>query len=266
MRTNLKEKTISEGELFSVLFLCRFSSLIITKEINFLHLLYESVLSILLVFIAYLVYKRANFSSYYIKIPVAVLCAFSACLTFYSILDFKENAISLGISSLFIFITVFLCAFYSAYLGAQAFSRFAPVCFVIVLSACAVGMLSVMKSVDINEFESVNDESGFAVSLLKCFDVPAVFLALSNSVKSNHKRALTLSLLGSFGVALLLYSVCAFVLKKAVVYYPYPVFTLFQLGEIGTYNKLDMLFTSPFLTAAFIKLSALFYGVIKVIK
>ena len=47
-------------------------------------------------------------------------------------------------------------------------------------------------------------------------------------------------------------------LKNAAEFYPYPVFTLLQLAQAGEFNKLDILFTVPLITAEYIKYTVVF--------
>lgn len=257
---------ITNTELFSLVFVLRFTSLIIIEKISLLSVLSELILSFVLLFSAYYLSKRLDYSKRYFKSFICALCIVLSVMTFFSIIDFKQRAISLKLPSLLIIIVILASAVYCASLGIQGLLRFAPLCLFIIALSSLTGMFSVLSSADFSELSKVNFKSLVPLDLIKCFDVFIVYSLLFNELENERLKTFSLSLLGSYLSAIAIYAVCISVVGKAQKYYPYPIFTMFQLGSIGSYNKLDILFTSPFLTGAFLRLSIFIYGIIRVVK
>ena len=266
MTVNNSKVQISEAELFSVLFLSRFSSLLITRGISVFSFALELLLSAALSVLAYVAFKKANTQKMYFKITLAAFCVFLSALTLYSVYDFKSNAISLRISVVFIVLIFLGCTVYCAFLGVQSFSRFAPVCLAVIVLACVAVALGTLNDAEMKKLEGVEITNLFPLNFFKCIDIPIVFLLLAENTGKKQGRALASSILLSYFCTLLVYILCVAVVGQTEKIHEFPIFTLFQLGEIGSYNKLDILFTSPFLMAVFVKLSAYCYGILRVIK
>ena len=259
-------KKVTNAELFALVFVSRFTALIIAERISFLSLVFEMLFSFIMLISAHFLSKKFDFSSRGFRLFAGALCLVLAALTFYSVIDFKESAISLKMPSILIFFIILLSALYCAYLGLYGLVRFAPVCFSIVFISAVIGVLSVVKTVD---FSSISGEvfKGISVfNLLKCVDVFALYLLIADESEQGRIKPFSLSVLASYLFAFAVYFVCASVVGNAQKYYPYPLFTMFQLGSIGSYNKLDILFTSPFLTGAFLKLCVFLYGAGRAVK
>ncbi len=253
---NTKPGIISPFQLFTLLLTSRISGLAVTNEITVFGFLFQFALSFVLSGAAYVISKTNRISGKVRRAYLTVFCILLTGATVFTLLDFKERAISLNVPDVFAAVLLCSAVLYSASLGMEAVARFSQFSAFIIVAAVFLGTAVNIRRV--NNFSEIRPEIyGISpLSIIKCFDIPVLYLLYSPYVKGKKEKALAGSVIASYSVSFVLYLICFFVLKSSAEYYPYPVFTLFQLGEIGSYNKLDILFTAPLVCALFVKLSA----------
>ena len=250
----MNSKTISEKQLFCMLFTSRLAALMITGEITLMNFFIQLFLCAFFgVFAALISERKAVGKSF--KRTLRLLCLIPALATVYSISDFKENAVVINVSPVLSLALITAAVLYCASLGIQAPARLSGMCALLLTISLLTGILSNIKGADFKNIMELKCSGILPLDVIKCLDIPLLYLRFCEYASGNKKRALALSVVLPFVLAGAVHSACAIVLKQAVDLYHYPVFTLFQLGQIGTYNKIDILFTAPMLTAVFLKLS-----------
>lgn len=246
--------------LFCLLVTARLSGLAVTRGITVFSFLVQLALSVLLSLIVYKISERGLSLSRGVLLPLITVVSGATALTLF---DFKENALTLNVPDLFIALILIACVSYSSSLGAEGVSRFSQLSALILVVSLILGMLFNIQRVNI--YEEIKPEIFriYPESIIKCLDIPVLYLVFSPYVQHKKEKALAASVAVSYGLSFILYLMSALVLREASAYYNYPVFALFQLGEIGGYNKLDILYSAPLTAAIFTKLSALFVRVKK---
>ena len=258
MKREAKER-ISSYQLFSLLFVSRLSALMISGEVTLMSFFVQFILSVSLCALAYFAAIKVKNTD----ALVYTLCIILSVATIYSLADFKEKAVVENISDVLSLMSVIGAVLYTSSLGIQASARFAGMSAIILVTALSAGILSNVKQISAISISSCLRFGISPVNIIKCVDIPAIFLKLHNNTNGNIKRPLFYSVAASYGLCAAVWAVCALTLRDAAALYAYPVFTLFQLGQFGSYNKLDILFTSPMLIAVFLKLSIFFQKVKK---
>ncbi len=256
-----KKERISSPQLFCILFSSRLAGLMITGEITLESFFAQLALTSGLSALAYVLADKLKRTEIREK-AACFLCIIIALVSFFSVSDFKENAVIIGVSSLLSVAVIALAVLYTARLGVETVARISGLCAAALSVMILIGILSNLKACSPASWY-VRAEGFSPLNIIKSLDIPVLYFRLSKNVKGNKKRALALSVALSYAAAAAMYAVCAMLLGSAVKHYCYPVFTAFQLGVIGSYNKLDIMFTAPMLSAFYLKLSALLVRVKK---
>ena len=256
--TEIKSEKVPSAQLFCILFTVRLSSLFLSEDVTLLYAAFQLVLTFVLSALACIVSARMKGE---IKSKAFLfLIAVTVCVpSLVSLLDFKNKAVAVGIPVAAIVLIFVLAIGYSSSLGLCCAARLAPVCAAVLLFSVAVGFfgnLSLAKPYSIPP----SDMSKWAFGALKCLDAPALILILKNKTRADTKSAF-LSVICSYGCAFFLFLMCAFRLREAAGFYPYPVFALFQLARAGDFDKLDIVFTVSLTVAEYLKYTVFFSGV-----
>ncbi len=251
--TEAKKGKISPLGLFCILLTARLSGLAVTHEITFFSFVFQLALSSVLALAAYRISKAGINCSRRRLVPFGIILAGTTAI---SLFDFKENAISLNVPDILIAAVFSAAVLYSASLGTEAVARFSQFSASILIISLFLGIVCNIRRVNFSDEIKPEIYGISPISIIKCLDIPVLYLIFSPCTKGKKEKALAASLAVSYAFAFLLYFMCFFVLKNAAKYYHFPVFTLFQLGEIGSYNKLDIMYSAPLTAALFTKLSA----------
>lgn len=171
--------------------------------------------------------------------------------------------------SMLVFIIVsFVAVGYSAYLGIEALGRFAGFC--AVLLVIAVGTVVLCNLDNFNNlnfypiFENPSDNIIKNTLLFMSNSVePALFLCLSKNTGKSGIKAFYLGVsMAYFTIFLLLFFTLG-VLGKNAGLQTFPIFSLFQMASVFDFSRMDMLHTSFWVMAMFLKSSTLIYSASK---
>ena len=238
-----KVNQISGGQLLFLLVLFRLASLLFTTSMSYVFLLSEAVVTIafsLLVFkldkAGVKAQKRAAL------IPLSLLLLVLVFLDIKDYFIFTEKVSHSDVSIWLIIGILVLFSVYCGMLGTEAVARFSALGLIIVLVCVIVAITTNIKEFRTDFLAYPQNKNVDAISLLRCLDVPLVFLLLAPKTADKKARALAV---GSTAPYLLIFAVvlmCRAIMGRTAEIYKSPVFALFQLGEIGSFTKLDILY------------------------
>lgn len=166
--------------------------------------------------------------------------------------------------AIFIFIG-FLAICYGAYLGIESLARFGSFCAVLLVIAVGLVVLCNIKSFNPLNFYPLYQNKGksfwlgtllFAANSME----PPLLFCLAPLTNGNVKKPYLLGISSAFGVIFLLLFFSLGVLGSNGNLQPFPIYSFFQMASAFDIARLDMLHTSFWILAMFLKAGVLVFG------
>ncbi|MBQ7204044.1 MAG: GerAB/ArcD/ProY family transporter [Eubacterium sp.] len=256
---------ISGSQLALVLCVFRLSTLLVIKSISLEQLVLELVISVLLCAFVYAISSRVKVNktlAYLVALFVLVIALSDAAEYFVFLSQTGRNEIPLW--AIILFLTAF--SIYSAAMKIEAVSRFCAPAVIFCLVCFFAISLANIRNIELQNLTVLQSREIKPLYLLKCVDMPLVFLLLKDEKKKENRKCLSVSLLISYSACFLLNLMCRVTMGESIKFYKHPVLVLFQLGEAGSFTKLDLMFPSVILILLLCELAlalSLFYKVRK---
>lgn len=161
-------------------------------------------------------------------------------------------------------VVIALCAFYGAYLGIEALSRFSAFIFVLLFGSILFALFSNLKNYqEINLYPVITNNSQDIlkniVFMTSSTSEIAVFLCLSKKVNGKAVKPFIWSVIVIFFIMFLLLLFVVAVMGDAASLQAFPLYTLFQMAKIGLLERIDILYLSFWIFGIFIKAVTLIY-------
>lgn len=253
-----KAKTgqISHRQLFCLLIIIRLATLVLSNSVSYVQFAAELSVTAVLSAAAFFTVKITD-GTYpkAVKILLAVLFAASPFADLFSYYQFTTQVAHPEVPVWVIGVVLAGFSVYSGLLKTEAVARFSALAVTVVLLCIGLTVLTNIKEIRPDFFAAAQNEKIDLASLIKCFDVPILYLLLAPKTSEHAGRSLTFSVAASYSVYIGVVMMCRAVLGKTVNYYKSPVFALFQLGEAGNFTKLDLLYICTVLVLLFCELS-----------
>ena len=247
---------ISAGQLLSLLIMLRLATLMLVRSVSYAQLLSTAVVTAALSLAAYLMYRYSDVhKSKFVKALLTFAVAFCAVCDAVVYFDFTVKVAHPEVPLWVIISVLALFSLYSGLLGTEAVARFASLAVIVVLLCVAVAVSTNLADVKRSFFLYPQSESVSVFELAKCVDIPALFLLLAPKTTEKQGRALVLGNIIPYSVSLAVIMMCRAVVGRTAHYYRSPIFALFQLGEAGAFNKLDVFYICAVLLLLFTELS-----------
>lgn len=253
---NRRSEQISSGQMFCLLVCVRLCSAVLAETVSYVQFFSELLLSAILSLTAWLIVRftkafRQGFWYYLLAagaVAIGVLDAVSFC-------RFNENVVRSAVPLFAVITALALCTFCAAWTGTQAPARFSAIALMVVLTFLLIGVQTNLAAIRGDFFAAKQTNDLQPLSLIKCFDVPLVYILLAPHTNGKKGAALFGGQTLAFSLSLGLQMMCRAVMGKTASVYKSPMFALFQLGKAGTFTKLDILFLCAVLVLLFTKLS-----------
>ena len=249
-----RNNKISCGQLMCLLIITRLVSLMLVDTVSLRQLGAELGLSALLSFTAFMIYRNGLINNA-IK-AVSAFGFFALCvLDTISYFRFTTQVAHPEMPVFIIATALAVFTVYSGFLGTEPIARYSSLALIVSVLFILIAIQTNLADVRKEFFLTPQSHRLEALALVKCLDAPLLFLFLAPDTKYKQGRAL---LFGN-GVAYLIYgavfAMCRAVLGRTAYYYKSPVFALFQLGEAGSFTKLDILYFCAVLVLLFAEIS-----------
>lgn len=157
-----------------------------------------------------------------------------------------------------------LCAFYCSALGIEALSRFSFFAFVLMLLAVITILLSNLKTYDeINLYPVVRNskELIFRNALIMSSNSMeiAIFLCLRDKINGVSVKSFVSSITAAYFTVFMLLLFMLAVLGDSASMQSFPLYSMFQISKISSFERLDILHISFWIMAIFVKSVLLIY-------
>lgn len=260
---------ISPLGLFYILFICRIVvSLTSVHSVSKTEINSQSLISYILAMLLTVVFSLpAIFCCKKGKNPIDVKCVSKLYYVYFLIVAsvsvsrfsyFASTTLNPETQGWLFALIVCTCAFYGAFLGIEALSRFSAFCFVL-LSLAVVSVIlcnfNTFREINLypiitsSKFDLIKNAVVFASNTSEI----AMFLAISPKVNGRCERSYIRFICLSFlTVFILLYFAIA-VMGKSVVIRNFPFYSFFQISKFGTFERLDVLHISFWIMGVFVK-------------
>ncbi|MDE6767609.1 MAG: spore germination protein, partial [Eubacterium sp.] len=161
-------------------------------------------------------------------------------------------------------VVVAVCAFYGAYLGIEALSRFSAFIFVLLFGSILVALFCNLKNYqEINLYpvitNNTNDILKNIVFMTSSSSEMVIFLCLSKKVNGKAVKPFVWSVIATFFMIFLLLLFVVAIMGDAASLQAFPLYTMFQLAKIGIFERIDVLYISFWIFGVFIKAVLLIY-------
>ena len=158
----------------------------------------------------------------------------------------------------------FVAACYGAYLGLEPLGRFASFCGVLLTAVIAVVLIFNVKNFEcVNLFPVLqNGSKHIAVNtfLFTCNSIePVLLLSLSDKTNGDSVKPYFSGVACAYLGVFLLLLFCCGVLGNSADLQSFPIFTLFQTASVNDMSRLDILHTSFWIFAVFLKTAVLLF-------
>lgn len=260
---------ISPLELFYILFICRIVvSLTSVHSVSKTEINSQSLISyILAMFLTVVFSLPAIFCCKKGKNPIDVKCVSKLYYVYFLIVAsvsvsrfsyFASTTLNPETQGWLFALIVCTCAFYGAFLGIEALSRFSAFCFVL-LSLAVVSVIlcnfNTFREINLypiitsSKFDLIKNAVVFASNTSEIAMFLAIFPKVNVRCERSYIRFICLSFLTVF---ILLYFAIA-VMGKSVVIRNFPFYSFFQISKFGTFERLDVLHISFWIMGVFVK-------------
>lgn len=204
--------------------------------------------------------RESKFASIFYTIYCLYVCAISVSRFCYFVVSKMNTQVPLFV----IMLIVFISAGYGAYLGIESLSRFGFFCAVIL---CIVTV--VVIGFNIKNFEVLNlypiysntKTDMIKSTLLFCTNTTqsVLLLLLSDKVNANPVKPYFFGIGLSYIIMFLLLLFCCGVLGSNANLQSFPIFSLFCLASVSDMSRLDILHTSFWTFAVYLKSAVLLF-------
>lgn len=260
---------ISPLGLFYILFICRIVvSLTSVHSVSKTEINSQSLISYILAMLLTVVFSLpAIFCCKKGKNPIDVKCVSKLYYVYFLIVAsvsvsrfsyFASTTLNPETQGWLFALIVCTCAFYGAFLGIEALSRFSAFCFVLLsLAVISVILCNFNTFREINlypiitssKFDLIKNAVVFASNTSEIAMLLAIFPKVNGRCERSYIRFICLSFLTVF---ILLYFAIA-VMGKSVVIRNFPFYSFFQISKFGTFERLDVLHISFWIMGVFVK-------------
>ena len=275
MKSSAKRGTISSLQLFAIIFISRavvsftyIQSISVGKFATDILISYaiSYFLSLLLSLPAVMCVKKgvspldnkflsAFYAAYYLFVCIVTVNRFSY---------FAVSKMNPRLSFAVIVIVILAAVGYGAYLGLEPLARFAGFCAVILGLVILSVTLSNIKNFNVLNFYPVYVNSRRQIisnALLFTANTaqPITLLALSKRTASNPVKAYYAGITASYVSVMLLLVFCCAVLGANADLQSFPIFTLFRMASFSDMSRLDILHTSFWIFAVYLKCAVMIF-------
>lgn len=260
---------ISPLGLFYILFICRIVvSLTSVHSVSKTEINSQSLISYILAMILTVIFSLpAIFCCKKGKNPIDVKCLSKFYYAYFLIVAsvsvsrfsyFASTTLNPETQGWLFALIVCTCAFYGAFLGIEALSRFSAFCFVLLgLAVVSVILCNFNTFREINlypiitssKFDLIKNAVVFASNTSEIAMFLSIFPKVNGRCERSYIRSVCLSFLTVF---ILLYFAIA-VMGKSVVIRNFPFYSFFQISKFGTFERLDVLHISFWIMGVFVK-------------
>lgn len=260
---------ISPLGLFYILFICRIVvSLTSTHSVSKTEINSQALISYILAMLLTVVFSLpAIFCCKKGKNPIDVKCVSKFYYAYFLIVAsvsvsrfsyFASTTLNPETQGWLFALIVCTCAFYGAFLGIEALSRFSAFCFVL-LSLAVVSVIlcnfdtfreiNLYPIITFSKFDLIKNAVVYASNTSEIAMFLAIFPKVNGRCARTYIRSVCLSFLTVF---ILLYFATA-VMGKSAVIRNFPFYSFFQISKFGTFERLDVLHISFWIMGVFVK-------------
>lgn len=159
---------------------------------------------------------------------------------------------------------IVLCACYCAMLGIEALSRFSFFAFSLMILAVAVILASNVKSYEeINLYPVINSSKNTiflnTLTITSNTIEGAVFLCLADRLNAPSIKSFASSISASFFTVFVLFLFMIGIMGDSAAVQSFPLYSMFQMSKISSFERLDILHISFWVMAVFVKTTLLIY-------
>ena len=260
---------ISPLGLFYILFICRIVvSLTSTHSVSKTEINSQALISYILAMLLTVVFSLpAIFCCKKGKNPIDVKCVSKFYYVYFLIVAsvsvsrfsyFASTTLNPETQGWLFALIVCACAFYGAFLGIEALSRFSAFCFVLLgLAVVSVILcnfdtfreINLYPIITFSKFDLIKNAVVYASNTSEI----AMFLAIFPKVNGRGERTYIRSVCLSFLTVFILLYFATAVMGKSAVIRNFPFYSFFQISKFGTFERLDVLHISFWIMGVFVK-------------
>lgn len=234
-------------------------------------------LSMLLTFLmsipAVLCVKKKKSPHLYSALGVAYLLyfLFFSSLTVERFAYFATTKMNPESPTIMFIILAFVAVCYGAYLGIEPLGRFASLCGTLLAVVIAVVLIFNIKNFDFVNFFPVmrNDTRHFLMNCVlftcNCIE-PVLLLNLADKTNGDSIKPYFSGLGCAYAGVFMLLLFCSGVLGNSADLQSFPIYTLFQMASVNDMSRLDILHTSFWIFAVFLKTAVMLFCASTLIK
>lgn len=275
MNSNAKRGTVSAFQFFSIIFISRAvvsftyiqtisvgrfaTDILIAYAISFF-------LSLLLSFPAVMCVRKgvSPFNNKFLSFFYASYYVFICALTVNRFSYFAVSKMNPRLSLAVIVTVILVAVCYGAYLGLEPLARFAGFCAVILgLVILSVTLCNIKNFNVLNFYPVIVNSKSQIISNALLFTAntaqPITLLALYKRVASNPVKAYYAGITASYACVMLLLVFCCAVLGANADLQAFPIFTLFRMASLSDMSRLDILHTSFWIFAVYLKCAVMIF-------
>lgn len=161
-------------------------------------------------------------------------------------------------------VVVAVCAFYGAYLGIEALSRFSAFAFLLLIGSILVALFCNIKNYqEINLYPVITNNTEDILKniifMTSSSSEMVIFLCLTKKVNGRAVKPYVWAVIATFFTIFLLLLFVVAIMGDAASLQAFPLYTMFQLAKIGLFERIDVLYISFWIFGVFIKAVLLVY-------
>lgn len=279
--TKYKRGMISPFNLFAILFVCRLL-VAFTASTGFIvggytpDIVISAIIGLVLVLILsipcfFAVNNRNMFENKWISTLYAFYFIYIGSISVCKFSYFASTELDPSAKIIFFSAMIILACTYTATLGIESISRFASFVFIVVLlGAVSICVLSSSSFSIINLFPFTKNPASTVLinSLIITADTNELilFLALSPKVNGKTKKPFYFGIILSILTIIIMILVTIGSLGDAATLSAYPIFAMAQISTFEFFERLDSVYMSFWIFAAFLKTSVYIYAASSLIK
>lgn len=251
-----KTNTISSGQLACLLVITRLAAGLLSDSVSVLQLLSEIAVSAALSAAVWCIDKigvqvKGRAGAFALTAAFFALTVWD-CVS-YAIFTHKVAHPEIPLAMIMALIAVFSA--YAGWLGCEAVARFSALALMLVAACVLVAVVTNIPAARSDFFAYDKPQEIDAAALIKCLDVPVLFMLFSPHTAGKKGRALLIGTTVPYAVLAAVTLMSRAVLGRAAYLYISPIFALFQLAKAGLFTKLDILYICTMLILLFCELS-----------
>ena len=178
--------------------------------------------------------------------------------------NFAISRLDTKISMPILCVAIVVLGVYCACLKIEGIARFGSLCAVTLFIAIVGAALLNFNKIEVENFYPLIRNSRFAIlnnTLLFTSNSvePAIIIALGSKVNGNILKPICAAVFTSFSAIVVLVLLAVGIMGHGALLQSFPFFTVFQLAELGSMARLDMLHTCFWALALLVKTAVLIY-------